>query len=154
MTQPNGAAHDDAAHAPTRPKRGSPQRASKISKNTPELSSNSAAKVSTILTLRDFARPPPPRNCLYNRAVLDAPPHAGVVMVGTSWLCRPEGSFYRIPKGRRSPWCRREAKGSDSEAGGEVARLPHDGSQPTRAVPAFRGGKGSARAAKGLGELR
>jgi hypothetical protein len=125
-TRPTGTAHGQ----------GSP-RAWQHFKQTPKLIANATTNLGTIPILKGFARKPfrktvfttgrsPTRLC--------TPARRWLALISCA---SQRGATIAMLRGRCSPWCRREVQGSDSKAGGEVARPSHDGGQSARAVMVF-----------------
>jgi hypothetical protein len=103
-----------------------------------ELNANATIKLGTIPALRDLAQAPFRKLVFTTRwspTRLRTPARCWLALAGCAGQ---RGATTARLRGRCSPRCRREVRGSDSEAGGEVARPPHDGGQSARAVKAFR----------------
>jgi hypothetical protein len=107
-------------------------------RQAPELKAKATTKLGTIPLLQGFAKKPFRKTVFTtgrSPTRLRTPARCWLALAG---CVGQRGATTARLRGRCSPRCRREVRGSDSEAGGEVARPPHDGGQSARAVKAFR----------------
>jgi hypothetical protein len=103
-----------------------------------ELIANTTTNLGTIPILNGFARKPFRKTVFTtgrSPTRLRTPTRRWLALAGCAGQ---RGATIARLRRRCSPRCRREVRGSDSEARGEVARPPHDGGQSVRAVMAFR----------------
>jgi hypothetical protein len=119
-----------------RPTAGEARAGQQHFRQAPKLIANATTNLGTI-PIKGFARKPFRKTAFTtgrSPTCLRTPARLWLALTGCAGQ---RGATTAMLRGRCSPWCRREVRGSDSEAGGKVARPPHDAGQSARAVMAF-----------------